>query len=184
MWWVPGPISRTLTQSIPILTPSKELPAAPGPVSAAAGSAVAVEFALPKLPKLVKSRRAAKAAPTAAATAVLPAAEPKRPRVTPSRLTVKEAAATKTQAMEEPPVKTEVAGGATEVPAGTGPRLQAVEVAVPKVTVGLSLAGAALPAAPQAKEPAFRLPRLEVAVLFLLILLQPRGVSQGSLCRL
>ena len=35
MWWVPGPISRTLTQSIPILTPSKELPAAPGPVSAA-----------------------------------------------------------------------------------------------------------------------------------------------------
>ncbi|XP_026723211.1 periaxin-like [Athene cunicularia] len=66
--------------------------------------------------------------------------------------------------MEEPPVNTELAGGAAEAPAGTGPRLPAVEVAVPKVAVGLSLAGAAPPAAPQAKEPAFRLPRLEVAV--------------------
>ncbi|XP_042661235.1 periaxin [Tyto alba] len=150
--------------SIPILTPSKKLPPAPNTVSAAAANSVAVEFALPKLPKLVKSRSGVEPAPTATSTAALPAAEPTRPRVTSSRLTVKEAAASKTPAMEELPVKTEVAGVAAEVPAGTGTRLPAVEVAVPKVTVGLSLAGTALQTTPQAKEPTLRLPRLEVAV--------------------
>ncbi|KAM6032844.1 periaxin [Theristicus caerulescens] len=150
--------------SIPILTPSKKLPPAPSPVSVAPAGTVAVEFALPKLPKLVKSQSAAEPAPTAPSTAVPPAAEPRRPRATPSRLTVKEAAAGKTRVMEEPPVKPEVPGVAAEVPGGTGTRLPAVELAAPKVAMGLSLTGAALPAAPQAKEPALRLPRLEVAV--------------------
>lgn len=164
--WVPGPISPP--QSIPILTPSKKPPPAPAPViSAPAGSAV-VEFALPKLPKLVKSQSVAEPAPPATST---PA--PKRPRATPpARLTVKEAAAGKTRVMEEPPVKAQVPGTAAEAPVGTGTRLlvgtgtrlPAVEVAAPKIAVGLSLAGAALPAAPQAKEPAVRLPQLEVAV--------------------
>ncbi|XP_009471937.1 PREDICTED: periaxin [Nipponia nippon] len=77
---------------------------------------------------------------------------------------MKEAAASKTRVMEEPPVKPEAPGIATEVPVGTGTRLPAMEVAAPKVTMGLSLTGAALPAAPQAKEPALRLPQLEVAV--------------------
>lgn len=159
---VPSPPPST--QSIPILTPSKKLPPAPSTVSAAPASTVAVEFALPKLPKLVKSRSAAEPVPTATSTAVPPAAEPKRLRATPSRLTVKEAAAGKTPVMEEPPVKLEVLGTAAKVPAGTSTRLPAVEVAAPKVTVGLSLAGAAPPATPQAKEPALRLPQLEVAV--------------------
>ncbi|KAM6360716.1 periaxin [Pluvialis apricaria] len=150
--------------SIPILTPSKKPPPAPGTVSAAPTSAVAVEFALPKLPKLVKSRSAAEPAPTATSTSALPAAEPKRLRAMPSRLTVKEAAAGKTPVMEQPPVKPEVPGIAAEVPVGTGTRIPAVEVAAPKVSVGLSLASAAPPAAPQAKEPALRLPQLEVAV--------------------
>ncbi|XP_075346193.1 periaxin isoform X1 [Mycteria americana] len=150
--------------SIPILTPSKKPLPAPATVSTAPASAVAVEFALPKLPKLVKSQSTAKPAPTATSTSVLSAAEPKRPRATPSRLTVKEAAASKTPVMEEPPVKPEVPGIAAKVPVGTSTRLPAVEVAAPKVTVGLSLAGATLPATPQAKEPALRLPRLEVAV--------------------
>ena len=161
---MPGPISPRLTQSIPILTPSKKPPPTPSTVSTAAAGAVAVEFAFPKLPKLVKSRSAAEPAPTATSTTVLRAAEPKRPRATPSRLTVKEAAAGKIPVMEELPVKPEVPGIATEVLAGTATRLPAVEVAAPKVIVGLSLTGAAPPAAPQAKEPALRLPRLEVAV--------------------
>ncbi|XP_049652130.1 periaxin [Accipiter gentilis] len=150
--------------SIPILTPSKKPPQAPSTVSTAAASTVAVEFALPKLPKLVKSQSTAEPAPTATSTAVLPAAEPKRPRVTPSRLTVKEAAARKTPVMEEQPVKPEFPGIAAEVPAGTGTRLPAVEVAAPKVSMGLSLAGTAPLATLQAKEPALRLPQLEVAV--------------------
>ncbi|XP_040434190.1 periaxin [Falco naumanni] len=150
--------------SIPILTPSKKPPLAPSTVSPAPASPVAVEFALPKLSKLVKSWIAAEPASTAASTPVLPAAEPKRPRATPSRLTVKEAAAGKTPVMELPPVKPEVSGTAVEVLAGPSTRLPAMEVAAPKVTVGLSLAGAMPPAAPQAKEPALRLPQLEVAV--------------------
>lgn len=151
-------IPPRLIQSIPILTPSKKPPPAPGTVSAAPTSAVAVELALPRLPKLVKSQSAA------TSTAALPAAEPKQLRGTPSRLTVKEAAAGKTPVMEEPPVKPEVPGIAAEVPVGTGTRIPAVEVAAPKVSVGLSLASVAPPAAPQAKEPALRLPQLEVAV--------------------
>ena len=151
------------TQSIPILTPSKKPPLAPSTVSTAPTSAVAVEFAFPKLPKLLKSQSGADSVPTATSTAVPPAAEPKRPRATQSRLTVKEAAAGRTPAMEEPPVKPEVPSIAAQVPAGTGTRLPAVEVAAPKVTVELSLAGAAL-AAPQAKEPPLRLPQLEVAM--------------------
>ncbi|KAM9589185.1 periaxin isoform 2-T2 [Morphnus guianensis] len=150
--------------SIPILTPSKKPPQAPSTVSTAAAGTVAVEFALPKLPKLVKSQSTAEPAPTATSTAALPAAEPKRPRATPSRLTVKEAAARKTPVMEEHPVKPEFPGIAAEVPAGTGTRLPAVEVAAPKVSMGLSLAGTAPPATLQAKEPALRLPQLEVVV--------------------
>ncbi|XP_069631591.1 periaxin-like [Haliaeetus albicilla] len=162
--------------SIPILTPSKKPPQAPGTVSAAAAGTVAVEFALPKLPKLVKSRSTAEPAPTATSTAVLPAAEPKRPRATPYQLTVKEAAACKTPVMEEQPVKPEFPGIAAEVPAGTGTRLPAVEVAAPKVTMGLSLAGTAPLATPQAKEPALQLPQLEVAVPVLtlpVVMLEP-----------
>ncbi|XP_068280967.1 periaxin [Nyctibius grandis] len=150
--------------SIPILTPSKKLPPTPSTVSAAPASAVAVEFALPKLPKLVKSRSSAEPAPTATSTPVPPAVEPKRPRATPSRLTVKEAAASRTPVMEESPAKPEVPGIAAAVPAGVGTRLPAVEVAAPKVTVGLRLTGATPPATPHTKEPALRLPQLEVAV--------------------
>ncbi|XP_075594689.1 periaxin [Balearica regulorum gibbericeps] len=159
-----GQQGKVARLSIPILTPPKKPPSAPGTASAAPASAVAVELALPKLPKLVKSHSAAEPAPTATSTAVPLAAESKRPRATPSRLTVKEAAAGKTPSMEGPPVKPEVPGIAAEVPTGPGTRLPAMEVAAPKFTVGLSLTGAAPPTTPQAKEPALRLPRLEVAV--------------------
>ncbi|XP_065520668.1 basic proline-rich protein-like [Lathamus discolor] len=92
----------------PIPTLPKKPPAAPS-----------LELALPKLPKLGKSRSEAEPVPPGP-----PAPVPARPRPAPARLTVKEAAGGR--AMQEPPVKAELPGGA---------RFPAVEVAVPAFPV-------------------------------------------------
>ncbi|KAM4754872.1 uncharacterized protein ACIQIH_020246 [Cyanocitta cristata] len=111
--------------TIPIPTPSKKPPPAPVPPAAAAAP-VSVELALPKLPKLPKPR-GAPAAP----------APPEPPRPPRPRLTVREAAAARTP-LPEPPEPPELPRAPGEPPAGSGPRIPAMEVAAPKGSLGLS----------------------------------------------
>ncbi|XP_053824500.1 periaxin [Vidua chalybeata] len=104
---------------IPVPAAPKKPPAAPVPPAAAP---LSVELALPKLPKLPKPRGAA---------APEPPVPPEPPRPPRPRLTVREAAAARTP-LPEPPEPPELP------PAGSGPRIPAVELAAPKGSLGLS----------------------------------------------
>ncbi|XP_059728553.1 nascent polypeptide-associated complex subunit alpha, muscle-specific form-like [Haemorhous mexicanus] len=106
---------RDSTARLPMAMPAApQKPPAAAPAAAAAP--LSVELALPKLPKLPKPRGAPSPVP------------PEPPRPPRPRLTVREAAAARTPPPEPPELP----------PAGSGPRIPAVEVAAPKGSLGLS----------------------------------------------
>lgn len=113
----------------PPLSPPQPIPTPPGspkPLGSPGSPGAAplsVELALPKLPKLPKPRSGS-----------VPPEPPRPPR---PRLTVREAAAARTP-LPEPPEPPELPRAPGELPAGSGPRIPAVEVAAPKGSLGLS----------------------------------------------